>query len=202
MISTAPASPPLETGVPAAAPPLADERSFGQRLRRSLPAYLYLLPAASILVVFHLLPILYAFYISLFRWRLAQGPFIGLDNYTNALTSADFWESLAVTLFYAGGTIPLNLFLAFLISYALFRKVRNRGLYRMVYFMPYITSVVAAALVWRWIFHAQYGILNVLLDVVGVPHALRSVAIARLLCRRDAGRADRHPARCVRRRPH
>lgn len=135
----------------------------------TLVGYGYLLPAFLVLLGFHFLPILYAFYISLFSWKIAQGPFIGLDNYVNALTNPDFWDSLKVSVFYALGVIPGTLILAVLIGTALHQRIRGRGIYRLIYFIPYVTPAVAVALVWRWIFHAQYGILNYLLGQVGIP---------------------------------
>ncbi len=139
--------------------------------RDTFAGYLYLAPALLILLTFHVIPIFYAFYISLFNWRIRQGPFVGLDNYAAALANPDFWGSLKVTVYYALGVIPANLVLSVLIGYALFQHIRGRTLYRLVYFLPYVTPVVAAALVWRWIFHAQYGILNFLLGLIGLPPA-------------------------------
>lgn len=136
--------------------------------RDTLIGYLYLLPAFVVLLGFHFLPIFFAFYISLFNWRIRQGPFVGLGNYTTALNTPEFWESLKVTFFYAAGVIPANLVLAVLIGYALHQRIRGRSLYRLIYFLPYVTPVVAAALVFRWIFHSQYGILNFVLGVVGI----------------------------------
>ncbi|MSQ15839.1 MAG: sugar ABC transporter permease [Dehalococcoidia bacterium] len=131
--------------------------------------YLYILPALAVILIFHFLPIFYAFYISLFNWRIKQGPFIGLANYETAIMNPDFWGSIKVTIFYAAGIIPATLALSFLIAYALFQRIRGRNLYRMMYFLPFVTATVAAALVWRWIFHSQYGILNFVLGKLGVP---------------------------------
>src|SRR5947209_8225307 len=128
------------------APVSADDRPSS---RASIPAYLYLLPAVAILAVFHFLPIFYAFYISLFNWRVAQGPFLGLGNYARAFSQPDFWNSIAVTVFFVLGTVPVSLAIAFLIAYLLFQQIAGRGLYRVLYFLPYVTSVVAAALAWK-----------------------------------------------------
>ncbi|MBI2887657.1 MAG: sugar ABC transporter permease [Chloroflexi bacterium] len=137
-------------------------------LRETALGYAYVLPAFAILLGFHFLPIFYAFYISLFNWRIRQGPFVGLENYQSAVSNPEFWESLKVTFYYALGVIPAHLVLSFLIAYALFQQIRGRGLYRVLYFLPYMTATVAAALVWRWIFHSQYGILNLALDKIAI----------------------------------
>src|SRR5436190_19300014 len=95
----------------------------------TLIGYLYVLPALVVLLGFHFLPIFYAFYISLFNWRIRQGPFVGLGNYATALTTQDFWDSLKVTIFYAAGLVPVTLVLSVLIGYALHQQIRGRGLY-------------------------------------------------------------------------
>lgn len=139
------------------------------RFPDTLASYVYLAPAFLVLLVFHILPLFYAVYISLFNWRIRQGPFVGPLNYHTALASPAFWSSLKVTAFYALGVVPATLVLSFLIAYALHRNLAARTLYRAIYFLPYITSIVAAALIWRWIFHAQYGVLNFLFHTVGLP---------------------------------
>ena len=149
--------------------PKVRSRSFAIAWRETATGYLYLLPAAIVLLAFHFLPVFYAFYISLFNWRIRQGAFVGLQNYQNTLANTEFWDSLKVTFYYAIGIIPATLVLSFVIAYALFKAIRGRGLFRLIYFLPYVTPTVAAALVFRWIFHSQQGILNWLLDTVGLP---------------------------------
>lgn len=156
-----------------AAPLVSDRAAPSNRARapwrETIVGYTYLLPALIILVGFHFLPLLYAAFISLFNWRIRQGAFLGLGNYERVLADADFWNALKVSVFYAAGIVPANLLLSFLIAYALFQRIRGRQLYRLVYFLPYITAAVAAALVWRWIFHSQYGLLNFVLGKIGIP---------------------------------
>ena len=140
--------------------------------RTTLLAYLYLLPTILILGTFHFLPIFYAFYVSLNNWGLINKGFVGLANYAEALGSPDLWNSMLVTLSYALGTVPLTLFLSMICAYLLFKKVRGLGIYRTAYFLPYVTSTVGAAAVWTWLFHPQFGPINIALSVVGI-HGLR-----------------------------
>jgi multiple sugar transport system permease protein len=149
--------------------PKAERRGFAGAWRETATGYAYLLPAAILLLGFHFLPVFYALYISVFNWRIRQGDFIGLRNYQNALTNPEFWDSLKITFYYALGIIPLTLIISFLVAYALFKAIRARGLMRLIYFLPYVTPVVAAALIFRWIFHSQHGVLNWLLETVGLP---------------------------------
>jgi len=132
-------------------------------------AALLILPAFAILLVFAFFPLLYAIYLSLHDMRWGRGPFIGLQNYGDALTAQDFWQSASVTVYYALVTVPLTLVIALIIANALHRITLFRGLFRTVYFLPFVTSTVAAATVWRIIFHPRHGAINLTLEWLGVP---------------------------------
>jgi len=113
-------------------------------------AYLFLLPAVAVLLVFHFLPAFAAVYMSLFKWDIIQGAFKGLDNYATVLTGArseEFWHSLSVTLTYTLITVPFEVVISLILASLLFQKMRGRGLYRTLYYLPYVTATVAAA-VW------------------------------------------------------
>src|SRR6267378_3692950 len=141
--------------------------------RRRLPiepiqAWLFLLPSVVVLGVFQIFPAIAAFYMSLFKWDVVQGSFRGLGNYTdwlydNSIRSPDFWRSLSTTFTYVIFTVPLEI--ALVLVYLLFQKMRGRGSYRTVYYLPYVTSFVAAAAVFFWVFHPTYGLVN---DVIGL----------------------------------
>jgi len=140
------------------------------RIRESLVAYAYIAPAAIILGAFCLYPLCYVFVMSLTRyWVTDNVQFVGLANYARLLFRGDFFDSFRITVFYAIGTIPVTLILSFLIANLLFQKLRGLGLYRTVYFLPYITSTVAAAMVWAWIFHPDgRGVANQILGFFGL----------------------------------
>lgn len=139
--------------------------------RDTVTAYLFLLPAAAIIFTFHLWPVVRSFWISLHDWRIRAetAKFIGVANYQKVLQDDQFWNSLKVTTFYVVGTVPLQLILALFIAYLLFQKVRGLGVYRTIYFLPYITSLVASAAVWATIFNPQHGLMNMVLGAVGIP---------------------------------
>jgi multiple sugar transport system permease protein len=138
-----------------------------------ITAYLFLLPAIVIIGMFKVFPAFFAFYISLFRWDVIQGAFRGLDNYldilfANPTRAEQFWRSLSTTATYTLITIPLEIAIAISLAYLLFAKMRGRGLYRTVYYLPYVTSTVAAATAFEWLFHPQYGTVNDLLGLIGI----------------------------------
>jgi multiple sugar transport system permease protein len=154
-------------------------RSTGQseaarrRLRRdSGVAYLFLAPAIILLTVFQFFPAAFGLYISLYRWGIVKERFVGLENYQRILVSEEFWQSLGVTVWYVLLAIPLELFLGLVIAYLLFQPIRGRAIYRTAYFLPYVTSTVAAGLVWRWLYNTNNGLFNNVLRAFGLPRAL------------------------------
>jgi multiple sugar transport system permease protein len=150
------------------------QRAASRRRRiliENLQAYLFLLPAFAIILVFKVFPAFYAIYISLFKWDIIQGAFRGLDNYGDILFGSraeNFWRSVSTTLTYAVMTVPFEMAFALVIAYLLFQKIRGRTLYRTIYYVPYITSTVAAAAVFEYLYHPQYGLLNTILANVGL----------------------------------
>jgi multiple sugar transport system permease protein len=140
----------------------------------ALEGYGFLLPAIVLLVLFHLLPVLYALFLSLFDARVfrdmwSPGPFIGAGNYTRLLTNPEFAQSLANTVWYALLTVPIGIALAVLFAQLLNARIWGRTGYRVTYFLPYVTSTVAAAVVWRWIFQPRIGVANAVLQWAGLP---------------------------------
>jgi multiple sugar transport system permease protein len=146
--------------------------------RRRLPteaiqAWLFLLPAVVILGVFQIFPAIAAFYMSLFKWDVVQGSFRGLGNYTdwlydNSIRSPDFWRSLSTTFTFVIFTVPAEIALSLVLAYLLFQKMRGRGIYRTIYYLPYVTSFVAAAAIFFWVFHPTYGLVNNLVGIFGI----------------------------------
>lgn len=152
------------------------ERAASRRRRgliENAQAYLFLVPAIAFLGLFKILPALYAVYISLFRWDIIQGAFRGLDNYVdilwaNATRSQAFWQSLSTTVTYALITVPIEICLALVVAYVLFQKLSGRDIYRTIFYVPFVTSTVAAATVFFYVFHPQYGLVNTLLASIGI----------------------------------
>jgi multiple sugar transport system permease protein len=140
----------------------------------AIQGYGFLFPALLLLLLFHLLPVFYALFLSLFDARVfrdmwSPGPFIGAGNYARLLSSGEFAQSLGNTVWYAGITVPLGLFLAVLFAQLLNARIWGRTGYRVTYFLPYVTSTVAAAVVWRWIFQPRVGVANSVLEWLGLP---------------------------------
>ncbi|MDD2714652.1 MAG: sugar ABC transporter permease [Candidatus Wallbacteria bacterium] len=133
-------------------------------------AYLYLLPAVSIILFFHVMPIFLAAFVSLQEWDLmSPAKFVGLSNYRSILQSDEFYSSLKHTVYFSLGSVPGGILLALFIAILLNSKIKGLSFYRTLYFIPVITSINAVAIVWKWIYHGQYGLLNYLIGFLGFP---------------------------------
>jgi multiple sugar transport system permease protein len=119
-------------------------------------------------VAFEFFPIFYGLYISTCDWRLSCVSSIGLDNYTRALADPAMWQALGTTATYSLISVPLQLGLALFLAYLLFQKIRGQGALRVMYFLPYITSTVASAAVWSYLYSPDKGLVNAVLKLVGL----------------------------------
>ncbi len=141
-------------------------------LKDNLTGYAFLLPNISGFLIFLLLPVLASFVLAFCEWNLSANSlpkFIGLRNFAELLNDKDFWKYLSNTLFYMLG-IPIGMTTSLILAILMDRKLKSIVFFRTVYFMPVITSVVAAALVWRWIYNPNYGLINTFLRSINVTN--------------------------------
>ena len=133
-------------------------------------ALLFLLPAIIILGTFNFYPALYSLGLSFFEWNgvSPERPFVGLENYQRLFASAEFWNSLRVTLIYAGTMTLIALALGMVVAVLLNQDIFGRALYRALYFLPVITPTVAAGVVWKYLFDPSQGVVNWLLGGIGI----------------------------------
>lgn len=143
-------------------------RTLGDRVRAYLFSYALIIPAVVILGMFHLYPIFYGFYISLHRWAVRPLGYIGLRNYERVLQDENFWNSLAVTLWYVVGTVPTGIILSLFLAIMLFQPIAGRSFYRIMLFLPYITPPIAIGTVWAWMYQQDRGFFNTLVGWFGI----------------------------------
>ncbi len=138
--------------------------------RRTLWAYAFLAPTVVLFLAFVVAPIVYAFIRSLFNWPLGAPElhaFVGIKNYAEILQEPLFQKSLANTGHFVILMVPTTLVIALVLALALNAKVvRARGIYRTIYFVPVVISMVAAAFVWRWLLEPSAGPVNYMLRLV------------------------------------
>ncbi|MEO0142490.1 MAG: sugar ABC transporter permease [candidate division WOR-3 bacterium] len=131
--------------------------------------YLFLLPALLVIFIFRLYPIIQAIRMSFYKWSIA-GPlkFIWFKNYLRLFIDPKFYQSLSNTFWYVIGVVPPTIALSVIIAYLLNQKIKGQGVYRTVYYLPVVTSIVAISVVWRWIFNPDRGLFNAILGLFGI----------------------------------
>lgn len=140
-----------------------------RHLRESFAAYAFLLPALLVGIVFVILPIVVVFPMSLTDWDLITGrrEFIGFENYIYLFNSYKFYRSIVNTFYFAGIKVPLDLVLSLLIAVMLDKAVKGIKIFRIAFFAPVVTPLVAAAMVWIWLYDPSLGAFNYILELFG-----------------------------------
>ncbi len=162
------------------------------RFFRRYGGYLFLLPYLILFFSFLILPLVYGFWLSLVDYEMLspEGPgFVGLDNYREAMNDSYFWRAMKATGLYVGMAVPLVIGLALLMAVLIDSLPEKRqGLYRLMVFMPTMITITVAGLVWRWFYHSEFGLLNAMLEPLGIwipwltepGWAMRSIVIMSL----------------------
>jgi multiple sugar transport system permease protein len=145
---------------------------FAARHIESITGYLFLLPDLLGLLIFLIIPIAYAFFISLHDWDgLSPMRWNGLDNYLKLLSDAQFWASLKITAIYTLIYVPvlyaISLGLALLVN----QRLPFMRFFRTIFFVPVVLSLVVSSLMWKYIFDERAGLLNFLIGLIGIPSA-------------------------------
>lgn len=116
-------------------------------------------------LIFTAYPLIYSLYLSFTEYSLFGEPrWVGLDNYIRLFKqSVEFWPSVRLTLLYAALTLPIGVTGALLMAILLNNKIKGIGIYRTIYYLPAILPEVSVALLWRWMFNSESGLLNYVL---------------------------------------
>ena len=151
--------------------PLVGKSRIQHSLAERIAPYAYIAPFFIIFLIFGLFPLLFTFYVSMFEWNpIGEKTFIGFGNFERLFADGRFWNALLNTFgIFLISTIPqllLALFLAHLLNHA---RLRWANFFRMALLVPYITSVAATAIVFAQIFDKNFGFINWLLGVFGLP---------------------------------
>ncbi|MBV9812073.1 MAG: sugar ABC transporter permease [Acetobacteraceae bacterium] len=146
-------------------------RRLARRARVPLYCYVVLLPVVALFFYVRILPIGYSVLLSFYKWNLISPirPWIGLGNYTALLQDDNFRLALRNTVLYSVTTVACATVLALPLAAFLARRSRLSAFYQTVYFLPYITPIVPMAIAWKWIYDYNYGALNYLLSLFGIP---------------------------------
>ena len=134
-----------------------------------IAGYLFIAPVTIGLVIFYVFPFLQNFWFSfndVNKFNVAV--FNGIENYKQLFQEPDLLLALKNTFLYAIVTVPIGLILSLILASLLNSKIKGKGIYRTVYFLPSVTMAAAVALVWKLIFNGDYGILNSFLSKIGI----------------------------------
>jgi multiple sugar transport system permease protein len=138
-------------------------------LKEWISAYLFLAPILIVFGYFVVYPMVKGIYISFFDYSLRNFKFVGLANYKSLFTDEVFLKSLGNTLLLVLGTVPFVILLSLFISVVIYKKgAFVRSLFRGIFYLPTVSSIVSITVVWGWILHPNYGILNYLTGLFGI----------------------------------
>ncbi len=133
--------------------------------------FYFVLPALLFFLAFNFFPMFYALGVSLFKYDLLTEPeFVGLANYKDVLTDPVFWRSALATVIYVFGTCVSIWFISFVLATMLSKKCWGRGVFRTIYFVPVIMSLVVTSIIWKFMYH-PYGLVNSMLAWIGLKES-------------------------------
>ena len=150
--------------------PSTPRRGVLRQMRKQWSAYLFLAPTMILFSVFTLLAVIYAFYLSFHEWNILEPakPFVGLDNYSRLVGDERFGGAIVNTLYYTAVSVPLTMGIGLLIALLLNNQIRARGFFRTLFYLPVVTPLVIAAIIWKWVYNGDFGLLNYYLIQIGV----------------------------------
>lgn len=149
----------------------ATKRRIGMRAREEIAGYLFILPWIIGFLVFTAGAMVYSLYLSLFEADfLSEFKFIGFANYTRMFFEEELWPTaIKNTAYYAFVSVPFHTVIALLIAMLLNQRVVALSVFRTIYYLPSVVQGVAVAILWVWLFHPDFGPINGLLGLFGIP---------------------------------
>ncbi|MEG2262282.1 MAG: sugar ABC transporter permease [Clostridia bacterium] len=139
---------------------------------------LFTLPTLALYAVLYIWPFIYAFYLSLFRWKgysLTNMIYAGLYNYKTLFSDNIVWIGLKNNLFFLGCSTIVIFFFSLLFAVALTRlkRIRHPSFYRVIYFFPNVLSIIVVGVLWMFIYNPNFGLLNGVLQTLGLDFLIR-----------------------------
>lgn len=146
----------------------AIRKSRGYVIRDWLMSYLFLLPALGFFLLFVAYPMIKGFYISFFDYTLRNFEFVGFNNYIALMHNETFLKSMKNTVLLVVITVPIVIIFSIFVAVNIYKtKEFIRSFFRGVFYLPAVSSVVSITVVWGWIYHPNYGILNYITGLFG-----------------------------------
>ena len=158
----------IEKSVPISSPQKIVRKA---ELKRTLKPIMYMLPALIIYITVIVVPTFYTFYLSLFEWNgvSVEKIFVGFGNYINLFTNDTvFLKGLKNNVIWTVLSLVFSMGFALLLALMLNKSFKGRALFRAVFYFPFILSNIVVAIIWVWIYHPNMGLLNEVLNKVGI----------------------------------
>ncbi|MGH2806733.1 MAG: carbohydrate ABC transporter permease [Actinomycetota bacterium] len=151
-------------------PPKPGTRGVLREMRREWTAYLMNAPGLLLFAVFTVYAVYTSFTLSFREWNILEPekPFVGLDNYRRVLQDGPFWDSIGHTVYFVLGSVPATMFIALGLALLLNQKIRALGWFRTAYYLPVITPLVIASIIWKWVYNGDFGLANYYLLKLGL----------------------------------
>ena len=143
-------------------------RKLKYRAENSPQAWLFLLPALIIIGIFNVLPLIKTFIMSMQKGTLNNLEFNGFKNFQVVLQDPKFHDAIGNTALFAFVVVPVGLIISMFIAVTIFEKIKHKSLFETIFFIPYLTSVIAIGIVFRFLFNGEYGFINYLLSFINV----------------------------------
>ncbi|WP_394024287.1 carbohydrate ABC transporter permease [Anaerococcus martiniensis] len=138
------------------------------RAENSPRAWLFLLPAIIFIGIFTIYPLFRTFIMSTQSNSILNPTFIGFTNFPVVINDPQFKLAMKNTFIYAVTVVPLSLIISMIIALILHEKIKGSEFFETIFFIPYLTSVIAIGIVFRYLFHGQYGFINYVLEIFGI----------------------------------
>ena len=146
--------------------------------------WIFIIPTMLGLIILNIIPIFQTIYKSFFKTGdFGRGNiFVGMENYQKMFADTQVWQALLNTLKYALMEVPFSIIISLVLAVLLNRKMRGRSVYRTIMFLPMVAAPAAVAMVWRWLFNSDFGLLNHVLgtkiNLISSPDiAIYSIAV-------------------------
>ena len=138
------------------------------RAENSPQAWLFLLPALIIIGIFNVLPLIKTFIMSMQKGTLNNLEFNGFRNFSVVLQDPKFHDAIGNTALFSFVVVPIGLIISMFIAITIFEKIKHKSLFETIFFIPYLTSVIAIGIVFRFLFNGEYDFINYLLGLINV----------------------------------
>jgi multiple sugar transport system permease protein len=132
------------------------------RAWRERTAYLFIAPGVIIFSIFTFAAGAFAFYLTFHRWSIIEPdkPFVGFDNYKYLAEDERFQKAVLNTIYFTGASVPITMAIGLLLALLLNQPLRFRGVFRTMYFLPVVTPFLVSAILWKWLYDSDNGLIN------------------------------------------